>query len=71
MLSHVFFSIAFLKPVYRVLSAESWDGDTQLLSAATASAALSTSSEFIIYNGKQGGVATVHGKGHDIVTGGT
>jgi hypothetical protein len=48
------------------------DGDTQQPSAA--SAASSTSSEFIIYSGKQGGGATVLGWGMTLqllVTGGT
>jgi hypothetical protein len=64
-LSHVFFSIAFLKPISRVLGAEGW-GQLGCALRWRHTTAPSTSSK-LIYRGKQGCGATVLWGGCDIV----
>jgi hypothetical protein len=70
------FSLAFLKPMYKVLSAESCSGgDTQQPVTASAEAnqnppsksLVSSFSKSFISSGKQGGGATVLGEGHDLL----
>jgi hypothetical protein len=66
-LSHVLFSLAFLKLMYKVLGAESCSGgDTQQPAAAVAASQnppskslMSSFRESFISSGKQGGGATV------------
>jgi hypothetical protein len=71
------FSLAFLKPVYKVLSAESCSGG-DIQQPATVSVAANQNppskslmpsfSKSFISSGKQGGGATVLREQHDIVT---